>query len=179
MNTRVRNERDKLQFEKRKLQEKVTTQQRQIDLLQSKLDEKEESSVLEELAHNRSISDLSSSGLLSNPPPFTAQKSSEDPESNLSPHLSPHSNAASGYSFENLMYNLISNRQRLQKKEEEVKNRMAELEAEDNLINFDDLVTNEDDVDLEPPEFYDGDVAASPKGKGAPSDQAASPPAEA
>merc|ERR1719411_331938 len=125
---------------------------------------------------------------MGNPPPFAgkppADGAAPDPSQGLSPHLSPHSNAASGYSFENLMYNLISNRQRLQKKEEEVKNRMAELEAEDNLINFDDLVTNEDDVDLEPPEFYDGDVAASPKaspreGKGAPPEKAAAPAAEA
>merc|ERR1712024_253547 len=117
MNTRVRNERDKLQFEKRKLQEKVTNLQRQLDILQAKIDEREESIIMEDLAHNRSISDLSSSGLLSNPPPpFSAQSrqkstdSAANPEA-LSPHLSPHSAAASvsgaGYSFENLMYNLI------------------------------------------------------------------------
>merc|ERR1712207_44885 len=98
---------------------------------------------------------MGSSGM---PPPFAsngqAPPEGADPSQGLSPHLSPHSNAASGYSFENLMYNLISNRQRLQKKEEEVKNRMAELEAEDEGLNLEELVNAEGgDDDLEPPNF--------------------------
>merc|ERR1712173_163160 len=93
--------------------------------------------------------------MMGNPPPFAAKPGAPDagaadPSQGLSPHLSPHSNAASGYSFENLMYNLISNRQRLQKKEEEVKNRMAELEAEDEGLNLEELVQNDE---LEPPNF--------------------------
>merc|ERR1719320_887609 len=145
VNSRVRNERDKLQIEKLKLQEELVAKLGELHILKEEIDELKGKF---EVKNN----DLEQSVLI-------LDKSHSEVTTKSAPPPSFAGSTKAG-TFENLIFSLINDRRDLRKQEEEVKKRISQLEEEDKLLSEEVENLVEDNDNLTPPEFF-GDVPES------------------